>query len=120
MRAAAETQQQAAEARELELRSTLTAMEEQAQRLRSELATWEAAVAERDAELRNLQVSKNCNITYLCILYTTPSSATCRSAKIVILNIYVSYAYICILYMNIITFRQIIRVIGSPQYYDIL
>ena len=58
MRAAAEARQQAAEAREAKLRSTLAAAEEQAQRLRSELSAWEAAVAERDAELRNLQVSK--------------------------------------------------------------
>lgn len=47
---------QATESSSAELRAKLLAAEHRAQGLRTDLATWEAAVAERDAELRNLQV----------------------------------------------------------------
>lgn len=55
IRAAADTQQEAAESRADRLREQLAAAEQRVAGLTSELRVWEASVAERDAELRNLQ-----------------------------------------------------------------
>lgn len=56
VRAAAEARTAAAEAAAEELRAKLAAVERKSAGLAADLSAWEAAVAERDAELRSLQV----------------------------------------------------------------
>lgn len=64
---AAEAAKEAASARASGLRQQLDASEKQKEALESTLTAWEAAVAERDIEIRNLQVisclGDNCNKT---------------------------------------------------------
>ena len=58
VRASADAKERRADSAVSELRTKLNTAEQRVQRLTADLEAWEAAVAERDAELRNLQVRK--------------------------------------------------------------
>ena len=67
VRAQADVQRLAWEAREAELNAQLTTAQGQLHDLQSTLSAWEAAVAERDAELQTLQVWWHVCTCALCL-----------------------------------------------------